>query len=148
MPTPLSNRNLTSMYKFFVTNRKLVKQTDKAFEEYRKKIDFDNGLYNYDPSDMFLWEIRYGGWGGLVITGEHRYSFDITIPYNNRNLMKLFLSLPLEDRIKDKPHEDVIKLMNKTIDDTGITIVNYNETKKRMYIEKMYFNLNNWFEFI
>ena len=38
--------------------------------------------------------------------------------------------------------------MNKTIDDTGITIVNYNETKKRMYIEKMYFNLNNWFEFI
>ena len=97
---------------------------------------------------MFLWEIRYGGWGGLVITGEHRYSFDITIPYNNRNLMKLFLSLPLEDRIKDKPHEDVIKLMNKTIDDTGITIVNYNETKKRMYIEKMYFNLNNWFEFI
>lgn len=148
MPTPLSNRNLTSMYKFFVTNRKLVKQTDKAFEEYRKKFDFDNGLYNYDPSDMFLWEIRYGGWGGLVITGEHRYSFDITIPYNNRNLMKLFLSLPLEDRIKDKPHEDVIKLMNKTIDDTGITIVNYNETKKRMYIEKMYFNLNNWFEFI
>lgn len=148
MPTPLSNRNLTSMYKFFVTNRKLVKQTDKAFEEYRKKFDFVNGLYNYDPSDMFLWEIRYGGWGGLVITGEHRYSFDITIPYNNRNLMKLFLSLPLEDRIKDKPHEDVIKLMNKTIDDTGITIVNYNETKKRMYIEKMYFNLNNWFEFI
>ena len=145
---PLSNRNLTSMYKFFVTDRKLVKQTDKVFEEYRNKFDFDNGLYNYDSSDMFLWEIRYGGWGGLVITGEHRYSFDITIPYNNRNLMKLFLSLPLKDRIEDKPHEDIIKLMNKTIDDTGITIVNYNETKKRMYIEKMYFNLNNWFEFI
>lgn len=147
MPKPLSDRNLTSMYKLFANNRKLVKATDLVFKEYKDKLGFGKELYNYDESDMFLWEIRYGGWGGLVITGEHRYSFDITIPYNNRNIMKLFLSLPLEDRIKDKPHEDIIKLMNKKIDDTGITIVNYNETKKRMYLEKMYFNVNSMLPF-
>lgn len=45
---------------------------------------------------MYLWEFRYGSWGGLVITSEHRVSYDITIPYNNRLLMELFLKLPLE----------------------------------------------------
>lgn len=46
---------------------------------------------------MYLWEMRYGGWGGLKITAEHRISYDITIPYNNRLLMELFLRLPLEN---------------------------------------------------
>lgn len=143
MPKHLSNRNLTSMYKFFINNRKLVKATDNVFKQYKEKVKFGENFGNYDESDMFLWEVRYGGWGGLVLTGEHRYSFDITVPYNNRNLVKLLLSLPLDARIKDKGHEDIIQLMNRKIDEPGITIVNYNETKKRMYLEKTYFNINS-----
>ena len=96
---------------------------------------------------MFLWEIRYGAWGGLVLTGEHRYSYDITVPYNNRKLIDLLLSLPLEQRISDKCHEDIIKVMNEKVDELGITITNYNETKKRMYFEKMYFNINSLIPF-
>ncbi|WP_018590340.1 hypothetical protein [Terrisporobacter glycolicus] len=147
MPKHLSPRNLTTMYKFFVNNRSLVKKTDKVFEEYRDKYKFGENFNNYDESDMFLWEIRYGAWGGLVLTGEHRYSFDITVPYNNRKLIKLLLSLPLNKRINDKSHEDIIKLMNIKVDEPGITIVNYNETKKRMYFEKLYFNLNGLLPF-
>lgn len=143
MPKHLKPRQLTSMYKFFISNRKLVHKTDKVFEEYNKKIKFGENFSNYDESDMFLWEVRYGAWGGLVLTSEQRFSFDITVPYNNRNLMKLFLSLPLKGRIKDKPHEDIIKLMNNKIDEIGINIVNYNETKTRMLFEKIYFNINS-----
>lgn len=96
---------------------------------------------------MYLWEFRYGSWGGMVITSEHRVSYDITIPYNNRKLMELFLSLPLEKRISDAPHYDLIKYMNPVIDRVGITVTNYNETKKRMYLEKIYYDLNNLLPF-
>ena len=73
MPKKLTPRNLTTMYKFFVNNRSLVKKTDNVFEEYRKKYKFGENFSNYDESDMFLWEIRYGAWGGLVLTGEDVY---------------------------------------------------------------------------
>lgn len=77
------------MYKFFSYNRLSAHKTDKIFREYIQKTAFD-AIYNFDASDMYLWEMRYGGWGGLKITAEHRISYDITIPYNNRLLMELF----------------------------------------------------------
>lgn len=96
---------------------------------------------------MYLWEFRYGGWGGLTITSEHRVSYDITIPYNNRRIMELFLRLPLEKRIADIPHEDIIRKMNPEIDALGITITNYNETKMRMRFERAYYLLHSLFPF-
>lgn len=138
MPKHLTPRQMTSMYKLFIYNRKLVKKTDDIFSEYIEKTQFRK-IFNYDSSDMFLWEIRYGSWGGQVITCEHKYSFDITVPYNNRLLMDKFLSTPLKKRISDQVHFDLIRLMNSAIDRTGITVTNYNETKTRMYKEKLYF---------
>ena len=141
MPKHLSARQMTTMYKLFINNRRLVRDTDRVFADYIKTTSFD-AIYNYDSSDMFLWEMRYGGWGGQVITCEHKLSFDITIPYNNRKLIELLLSMPIEKRISDQLHYDLIKFMNPAIDQTGITIVNANETKKRMWIEKLYFLLH------
>jgi len=138
MPRRLSPRQMTTMYKFFLGNRQLVRQTDSVFKDYINKIAFD-GIQNYDPSDMFLWEMRYGGWGGQVITCEQKFSFDITIPYNNRLLLELLLSTPLEKRISDQVHYDLIRYLNPAIDATGITITNYNETRSRMYKEKIYY---------
>ncbi len=143
MPKHIKPRYCSVLYKIFLHNRKLLKQTDAVFAEYIAKTDLEKHLYNYDWSDMFLWEIRYGSWGGLVITSEHKYSFDITIPYNNRKLLMLMLSTPLEKRRKDILHEDLIKRMNSDISATGITIVNMNETKTREFIEKIYFNVNS-----
>lgn len=142
MPMQLSPRQMTSMYKFFTYNRADAHATDKVFRQYIEKTAF-HSIYNLDSSDMYLWEFRYGGWGGLTITSEHRVSYDITIPYNNRLLMELFLRLPLEKRIEDIPHFDVIRKMNPAIDQLGITITNYNETKKRMYCERAYYLVNN-----
>lgn len=147
MPKHLSPRNITSMYKVFIGNRKLVKKTDEVFADYMNKIKFGENFSNYDESDMIYWELKYGGWGGLILTGEQKYSFDITLPFNNRILMTLFLSIPLEDRINDRAHKDVTRLMDSKLYDSGIHIVNYNKTKKRMYFEKMYFNINSLIPF-
>lgn len=146
MPKRLNARQMTSMYKLFVHNRKLVLETDAIFKQYIKDTSFDD-IFNYDSSDMFLWEMRYGGWGGQVITCEHRFAFDITVPYNNRLMMEAFLTLPLEKRISDQAHYDMIRNLNPIIDQTGITIVNYNETKKRMYKEKLYYLVNTHLPF-
>jgi hypothetical protein len=99
----------------------------------------------YDESDMYLWEFRYSAWGGMVITLQHTYSSVIFIPFNNRNLLNLMLQAPLRKRITDEFHEDLIKRANHKISETGITITNWNETKKRMYVEKAYFKLHSLF---
>lgn len=138
MPYRLSPRQMTSMYKFFTYNRATALETDRIFQRYIEKMH-SNDIFNLDSSDMYLWEFRYGSWGGLTITSEHRVSYDITIPFNNRLLMEMFLRLPLEKRIEDIPHYDVIRTMNAEIDRLGITVTNYNETKKRMYCEKAYY---------
>lgn len=141
MPKHLSPKQMALMYKVFNYRDDLFVKTIKVFEDYIRETNFGINFYNYDDSDMFLWEIRYGGWGGLVLTSEHKYSFDITVPYNNRILIEKMLQSPLKKRITDEFHEDLIRMANKKIDEVGITVVNLNETKIRMFIEKLYFNI-------
>lgn len=144
MPKHLSARNMTSMYKIFTTQRRLAKETDRIFAEFIKKTQFNSIPNGYDESDMFLWEFRYSAWGGRVITCEHSFSNEIFIPYNNRLLLDLMLRAPLKKRLDDELHENIIQYANKKISDCGITITNWNETKKRMYLEKVYFKLHSF----
>ena len=80
-----------------------------------------------------------------MISLEHSFSYEIFIPYNNRALLEIMLKAPLSKRISDEFHEDLIAYNNSAISETGITITNWNETKKRMYVEKAYFLLSSKF---
>lgn len=77
-------------------------------------------------------------WNGLVITGEHKYSFDITIPYNNRTIIDMLLRMPLDYRINDIAYKDVRTLMNPQIDETGIAVTNLKHTQNRARFERLY----------
>lgn len=143
MPKQMTPRRCSCMYKLFLHNRKLLKQTDDIFRQYIEQTKLQENLHGYDWSDIFLWEIRYGSWGGSVITSEHKYSFDICIPYNNRMLLDVMLSTPLDKRRTDHLHKDIIAKLNKRINDTGINVINKNETKFREICEKIYFNVNS-----
>ena len=147
MPKNITPRRCSCMYKIFLHNRNLLRDTDRIFAKYISKTNFKEHVFNFDWSDLFLWEIRYGSWGGLVITSEHKYSFDITIPYNNRKLLELMLAVPLDKRRKDILHNDLIRLMNLKIYETGINVINLNETKFREFCEKCYFNVNTHLPF-
>ena len=83
--------------------------------------------------------IRSPSWNGLVITGEHRYSFDITIPYNNRLILELLLSAPIDDRINDTIYKIIRQKMNSKIDETGIAITNVKHTNSRAKMENLYY---------
>ncbi len=140
-PKKLTAKYATNLYKVFITNGKLIRKTDKIFEdflnEYYKNVDFKNHKWY----DLLFWEFRMSSWNGLVITGEHRISSDITIPYNNRCLLQLMLSTPIEYRINDKIHMDIMKLKNTDIANCNISVVNVKHTKKRANFEKLYLSI-------
>lgn len=148
MPKQLSPRHMTSMYKFFTTQRRLVKDTDRIFARYIQEFGPDRFPEGYDASDMYLWEFRYGAWGGLINTCEQSYAYEIFMPFNNRRLLYLMLSTPLQKRISDQLHEDIWLMANPDTRALTRPVVNWNETKKRMYMEKAYFLLHSFFSFL
>lgn len=145
LPRKMTPRILTTMYKVFTVNRKSARETDKKFAEYINDTNLQERIekYGYPWSEFFVWEIVFGGWGNLIISGQHRLSNDITIPYNNRALMDLLLRTPLEKRINDQLFLDIIEHMDSRITDLNIHVVNGNETKIREICEKLYFNVHS-----
>jgi len=141
-PKSLSPRNYTSIYKIFLLDRRLARETDGYFAEYIKNTDLKAHLYNYDESDFFVWEMMHGGKCGLNI-GVMKQCHDITIPYNNRKWLDTLLRVPLEYRISDRHHMDMKKLMNEELYEMGIRVVNLNETKLRKRAINMYYVINS-----
>lgn len=143
-PTP---RKCTTLYKIFLHNRKLVQETDAVFKDWLQKYFQRASIDPIDWQEQFFWEFRNPSWNGLVITGEHRYSFDITVPYNNRRLLSLMLSVPIEDRISDKVYSDIRKKMNPAIDETGVFVTNLKHTNNRARLENIYYTLHSTVRF-
>ena len=99
--------------------------------------------YNYPWTEFFVWEIVFGCWGGLALTGEHKLTNDITIPYNNRALLDLLLKTPLKKRITDQVNKDIIHYMDKELHEMNVHVINGNETKTREIAEKLYFEIHS-----
>lgn len=138
-PTP---RKCSTMYKVFLTNRKLLRKTDRIFAEYLSKY-FQQPTNDALPwQEQFFWEFRVSAWNALVITHEQRYSYDITIPYNNRIILEYLLSASLEDRINDTIYKKIRKKMNTKVDSTNISVQNVKHTLKRAFIENLYYMVN------
>lgn len=143
-PTP---RYLTSLYKVFITNRKLVGETDQVFKNYMEKYLFGSECKGYPWQEIFFWEFRVAGWNGLVITGEHKYSYDITIPYNNRLIIDALLRFPSRDRINDIAYKKIRDYMNPLVDESGIAIINVKHTEIRARLERFYLEIMSRFPF-
>ena len=140
-PKKLTPQYATNLYKVFITDRKLIRETDEVFSEFLKTYYTDDDFKIIPWYDLFFWEFRMSSWNGLVITGEHQISYDITIPYNNRYLLQLMLSAPLQYRIEDKLHKDIMKLKNEKIANCDISVVNVKHTKNRARFEKLYLDI-------
>ncbi len=92
-------RYVNVMNNVYLCNPSLMYETDQHYKEYLHKTHFFEHLFNYDWSDLVKLEMRNSRWGADVISCEHMFAYDITIPYNNRRLAQLMLSVPLHNRI-------------------------------------------------
>lgn len=128
---------LTTLYKVLIGSGNLIRDTDRIFAEYIARYLKDN-IHSYPWQEIFFWEFRMGSWNGLVITGEHKFSFDITIPYNNRLIIDLLLRMPMECRMHDTAYCHIRNRMNTEIDSTGIAITNIKHTNCRAKMEQVY----------
>ena len=80
-------------------------------------------------------------WNALVITGEHKYSFDITIPYNNRLIIDMLLRFPIKERIADDAYRRIRQYMNPEVDESGIAVTNVKHTSNRARMERCYLEI-------
>jgi hypothetical protein len=142
LPQALSPRHYTSLYKIFLLDRGLARETDRRFEEYVRATRLKEHLFNYDESDLFVWEMMHGGKCGLSIA-EMLFCYDITIPYNNRNFLDLMLAVPLKTRIDDSHLVELQRRLNPELARLGIYVRNLNETKRRAQLLNLYFRLHS-----
>src|SRR5690554_5564587 len=99
LPSPLSARHMSILYKRIFFDRKLLKQVDKAFSDWMAAVGF-GGVPGVDDADMVYWEHRFPAWGGLCLS-EFDMCWDTTVPFNNRRLVEMMLAFPREKRIID-----------------------------------------------
>lgn len=139
-PKSPSPRYLTCLYKVFIADHSLIKETNDIFKKYAEKylLTVTGG---YPWQEIFFWEFRMASWNALVITGEHKYSFDVTIPYDNRLVIDMLLRFPLKDRIKDSAYKRIREYMNPIVDETGIAVTNVKHTRNRARIERCYLEI-------
>lgn len=131
---------LRSMYKPFISPYILHHMT-KIFREWMEKYFGENVLDKISWLDLYYWEFTWSGNEGLCLTSEHKVSYEITIPFNNRRYFELMLTLPLEKRAADQMPIDLIGRMNKAIIDSGIVVHDVNLSDLRTVLVRTYFNI-------
>ncbi len=125
------------MWKFML-NPILIKKSNKIFKEYIAKFYGEEVTCIFDWTDLFFWEFSWSGGEGVFLTSEHRYSYDITIPYNNRKLLSTMFSIPTEQRMKDCVPLGIIRNNDKRISDSKVYVKDVSHTDFRAFLLRIY----------
>lgn len=132
-------RRVNAMNNIFLLNPPLMYATDARYRDYLQKTEYQAHMFNYDWSDIIDLEMRDSRWGADVLSCEHMFSHDVTVPYNNRHLSELMLKVPLKDRIADRTHIDFTRALCPEIDATNISVKDVAHDTKRMWMDKIYY---------
>ena len=118
-------------------------KTDAIYRKYLKESEFNECIFNYDWSDIIDLEMRDSRWGADVISVEHMFSHDVTIPYNNRRLGDLFLKVPFEKRLADRTHIDFTNILCPSIEKANVNIKDVGHDNKRMWMDRIYYFISS-----
>lgn len=129
-----------AMHKVYV-GKYLIKETDNVFAEYLRKYYDKKTFDNLSWLELYFWEFAWSGGEGIFLTTEHRVSYDITIPFNNRKYVELMLTVPLEKRKVDDIPIDLITYMEPRIAETGITVHDISHTNFRAFVVRNYLEI-------
>lgn len=126
-----------AMHKVYLS-KYLIKETDKVFGNYLKRYYDKDTFDRISWLEIYFWEFAWSGGEGVFLTSEHRVSYDITIPFNNRKYIEKMLTVPLEKRKKDDIPIDLIQYMEPRIAETGITVHDVSHTNFRAVVVRSY----------
>lgn len=136
-PTP---SYLRAMHKVYV-HPWIIKKTDKIFSDYLKDYYSKETFDKVSWLELYFWEFSWGGGEGVFLTTEHRVSYDITIPFNNRSYIEKMLTVPLEKRKADAIPNDLITYMEPRITETGIVVKDISHTNFRAIVVRIYLEI-------
>lgn len=79
-----------------------------AFAQYAGGSNFEGGLFNYDPYDVFYWEQRMSCWHAMVVL-EADPSVETILMFNSRRCIELALAVDRAERVKGSVFRSVIQ---------------------------------------
>ena len=115
-----------------------MRYADNAYEAFLKQTDLTGDINGYSMHDLTYWEVRMSGWAATSLASQE-YFHEITIPYNNRRLLDLFLRFPEADRLRDEPHHRLMRRGNPVVADLGCSVKDSYLDKRRMLLETAYY---------
>lgn len=132
-------RRVNAMNNIYLLAPALMYKTDAHYKKYLEESQFNEHMFNYDWSDIIDLEMRDSRWGANVLSVEHMFAHDVSVPYNNRHLGDLLLSPKFEDRLTDRTHIDFTNLLCPAIGEANINIKDLAHDNKRMWMDKIYY---------
>ena len=138
VPRKLAPRHLTIGQGRYFPEWKMMRFADMAYESFMQETGLLGDIHGYSMHDLSYWEVRMASWAATSFASQE-YFHEITIPYNNRNLMKLFLRFDEAERIRDIPHKRLMRFGNPNLADMDLRIKDSYFGKHRMLIETIYY---------
>lgn len=129
-----------AMHKVYLSPT-LIHATDRVFQDYLDKYYSEETFENISWLELYFWEFAWSGGEGVFLTSEHRISYEITIPFNNRKYIEKMLTVPLEKRICDSIPKDLIMERNPRIAECGIVIKDVEHTDMRARLVRAYLEI-------
>ena len=145
LPARLTARHLSIFQTRYFGCPGLLRKSDGAYREYMKKSGFEYPMHNYEMTDMFYCEFRWGSWGTHVTAGQNIFGFEVTMPMNNRKLMDMFLWYPHDTRKVDGVHKAIIERNDDRLISVGKNVHNDYMSKKRLRLEHLYYKYRTMF---
>ena len=124
-----------------IVNPRLIWESNKIFKDYLKKY-YNETVFSYlSWMDFFFWEFSWSSGEGTFLTSEHKYSDDITIPYNNRRLLDTMFTVPFEKRLKSQIQIDAVHILDHRIEDANAHVKNVAHTDMWSFIIRTYLRI-------
>ncbi len=138
MPRVLAPRHFTIGQGRYFFEPWAVKFADRQYAAFMNETGLTDDILGYSMHDLGYWEVRTSAWAATSLASQE-YFHEITVPYNNRKLMDLFLRFPVEDRLNDIPHKMLMRRGNPAAADLEYSVKDSYFGKKRMLLETVYY---------
>ena len=138
IPRTMSPRHLTITEGRYFLEPWCFQYVDKCYRDFMNETGLISDINGYSMHDLAYWEVRMGSWAATSFASQE-YIHEITIPYNNRKLLDMFLMFRESDRKNDIPHLMLMKRGNEKVNELDIHVKDSYMGKKRMILETIYY---------
>lgn len=139
LPQKLTPLDFSIFQTRFIGAPFLLKKSKKAYKEYLTKTELMTPPYNYEHTDFFYWEYRFGSNGTTVTMEQQIFNFDVTMPMNNRKIMDMFLWYHHDFRKEDGVNKATILINEPKFENIHNDVHNGYFAGRRIKAEGLYY---------